>query len=364
MELAGPVIGMPFSLEGFAFFTEAIFLGIYLYGWDRVHPRAHLAAGVLVAVSGALSGLFVVLANAWMNEPVGFTLDGQTLRDINPLRALLTPAGPSQVLHMTLAAYAATGFAVAGVHAIHLLREPANAFSRRALRVALLIGVPAALLQPISGDISARHIAARQPAKLAAAEALFESRTHAPFTIGGWPDEAAGRTRFAIEVPALLSLMAFHDPAAEVTGLDRVPRADWPSVPVVHFAFQIMIALGSLMALAGLWVGWIAFKRGEPAAEPGLLRALAICAPMGFIAIEAGWVVTEVGRQPWVVTGVLRTAQAVTPMPGLQFTLLGFSLLYLMLAWVVTRLLYGLIVETPAETEWHREYSPPGRSHA
>ncbi|HKV76128.1 MAG TPA: cytochrome ubiquinol oxidase subunit I [Gemmatimonadales bacterium] len=364
MELAGPIIGMPFSLEGFAFFTEAIFLGVYLYGWDKVSPRAHLWAGILVAVSGALSGIFVVLANAWMNEPVGFTLVGQVFADIDPLHALRTPAGPSQVVHMTLAAYAATGFAVAGVHALHLLFEPANAFSRRALRVALLVGVPAALLQPLSGDLSARHIATHQPAKLAAAEALFASRAYAPLTIGGWPDMAVDETRYGIEIPGLLSLMAFHDPSAEVTGLDRYPRADWPNVPVVHLAFQIMIGLGTLMALVALWTAWVAWRRHEIATDRRLLQVLVLTTPMGFIALEAGWVVTEVGRQPWIVTGVLRTADAVTPMPGLQYTLIGFSLLYLMLAWVVSRLLYGLIVQVPADTEWHREYRPPASANA
>jgi cytochrome d ubiquinol oxidase subunit I len=230
--------------------------------------------------------------------------------------------------------------------------------------VALLVGVPAALLQPVSGDFSARHIAVNQPAKLAAAEALFVSQSHAPLTLGGWPDEAARRTRFGVEIPSLLSLMAFHDPAAEVTGLDRYPAGDWPSVPVVHLAFQIMIGLGSYLALVALWAGWIALKGHELAAERGLLWAVAVATPMGFAAVEAGWVVTEVGRQPWIVTGVLRTADAVTPMPGLGYTLAGFTALYFMLALVVGRMLYGLIVQTPAESDWHREYTAPVRADA
>ncbi len=364
MELTGPMIGMPFSLEGFAFFTEAIFLGIYLYGWDKVSPRAHLWAGIMVAVSGALSGVFVVLANAWMNEPTGFTLVNGQFTDIQPLRGLLSPAAPTQVIHMTLAAYAATGFAVAGVHAIHLLVSPANAFSRRALRVALLIGVPAALLQPISGDFSARHIAEHQPAKLASAEALFETRTHAPLTLGGWPDMEARKTHFAIEIPELLSFMAYRDPAAEVQGLDRVPRADWPNVPVVHLAFDLMVGLGSYLVLVGLWVGYLAFRQHEFAVERRLLQALALATPMGFLAIEAGWVVTEVGRQPWIVTGVLRTEAAVTPMPGLGYTLACFTALYILLAFVVSRLLYGLIVQTPTDDEWHRQYTPAAKLRA
>lgn len=363
MELAGPMIGMPFSLEGFAFFTEAIFLGVYLYGWDKVSPRAHLWSGILVAVSGALSGLFVVMANAWMNEPVGFTLANGQLTDIDPLHGMLSPAAPTQVLHMTLAAYAATGFAVAGIHAIHLLVEPANAFSRRALRVALVVAVPAALLQPISGDLSARHIARHQPAKLAAAEALFVTQTRAPLTVGGWPDAAARTTHYAIELPALLSFMAYHDVDAEVKGLDTVPDADWPNVPAVHLAFDLMVGLGACLALVALWVLVAAIRQHELAVERGLLKALAVATPMGFIAIEAGWVVTELGRQPWIVTGVLRTRDAVTPMPGLGYTLAGFTFLYIVLAFVVTRLLYRLIVQLPTDTEWHRQYQPPARAN-
>ncbi|HSE65721.1 MAG TPA: cytochrome ubiquinol oxidase subunit I, partial [Gemmatimonadales bacterium] len=173
MEMAGPIIGMPFSLEGFAFFTEAIFLGIYLYGWERIPPKAHIGAGILVALSGVLSGIFVVIANAWMNTPTGFSAVSGQLTELDPIRAMLNPAAFQQTLHMTLAAYAATGFAVSAVHAVFLLGDPVNAFHRRALQIALMVGTPAALLQPVSGDISARNVAEYQPAKLAAMESVF-----------------------------------------------------------------------------------------------------------------------------------------------------------------------------------------------
>src|SRR5215211_2244813 len=237
MAFAGPIIGMPFSLEGFAFFTEAIFLGIYLYGWDRVPPRAHLAAGVLVAVSGALSGVFVVIANAWMNQPVGFTPgpDGRAT-DVDPIAAMTSPMALQQTLHMTIAAYAATGLAVAGIHALILLRAARrggaavvpNAFHRAALGVALLVGAPAALLQPISGDLSARTVALYQPAKLAAMEGQFRTERGAPLRLGGWPDERARETRWAVEVPRGLSILAFHELDAEVKGLEEFPERDWP----------------------------------------------------------------------------------------------------------------------------------------
>src|ERR1700693_5669375 len=173
MRFAGAIIGMPFSLEGFAFFMEAIFLGIYLYGWGRITPRAHLFAGVLVAVSGVLSGVVVVIANAWMNTPTGFEVVNGVVTHIDPIAAMRNPAALSQTIHMTLAAYAATGFAVAGIHARLLGKDPANAFHRRALAIALLVGGPAAVLQPFSGDLASRQVARYQPAKLAAMEALF-----------------------------------------------------------------------------------------------------------------------------------------------------------------------------------------------
>jgi len=358
MQLAGPIIGMPLSLEGFAFFTEAIFLGIYLYGWDRISPRAHLWAGILVAVSGAASGIFVVIANAWMNAPTGFTLTQGVVTHVDPIAGMLNPMAFQQTLHMTLASYAATGFGVAGIHAFLLLFDPHNAFHRRALSIALLVGAPAAVVQPVSGDLSARAVARYQPAKLAAMESHFETRRHAPLVIGGWPDTKRRATKYAVEVPGGLSFLAFHDVNAEVTGLDRFPRADWPSVPIVHAAFQVMVALGTYLAAVSLWAGILALRRRDLCANVRLLRALAAAAPMGFVAIEAGWTVTEVGRQPWIVYGMLRTAAAVTPMPGLIVPFLGFSLLYCFLGGIVAWLLYRQIIRSPRPTAWSRTYRP------
>jgi cytochrome d ubiquinol oxidase subunit I len=338
---------MPFSLEGFAFFTEAIFLGLYLYGWDRISPRAHLWSGILVAVSGAVSGIFVVIANAWMNAPRGFVMRDGVPADIDPLVAMTTPAAFPQTLHMTLAAYAATGFAVAGIHALLLRRDPGAIFHRRALQIALIMAVPAALLQPIAGDISAKAVAKLQPAKLAAMEGHFTTGRRAPLRIGGWPDEDAAETRWSIEIPGALSFLAHGDFDAEVQGLDRVPREDWPPVAIVHVAFQVMVALGSYMALVSLWVIWAWRRRRNIETERLLLGAIVLGAPMGFVATEAGWVVTEVGRQPWIVQGVLRTADAVTPMPGLVVPFVLFTLLYVFLGIIVVYLLRRQIVSSP-----------------
>ena len=351
MRFGGAIIGMPFSLEGFAFFTEAIFLGVYLYGWDRITPGAHIAAGVIVAISGAASAVFVVIANAWMNTPRGFRMLNGKPVDVDPIAAMLTPAAFPEVLHMVLAAYAATGFAVAGIHALLLLRDNRNAFHRRALAVALLVGAPAAVLQPFSGDISARYVARWQPAKLAALEGQFRTEAGAPLRVGGIPDEGARETRYALEIPHGLSLLAFHDPDAVVKGLEEFPEENWPPVAIVHVAFQIMVALGTFMALVSLWALVTRWRRAEIADNRWLLGAVAVAAPMGFICIEAGWTVTEVGRQPWIVYEVIRTADAVTPMPGLIVPFVTFTLLYCFLGAIVVWLLYQHVLRSPSIIE-------------
>jgi cytochrome d ubiquinol oxidase subunit I len=358
MELAGPIIGMPFSLEGFAFFVEAIFLGIYLYGWERLSPRAHLTAGILVAVSGALSGIFVVIANAWMNTPTGFEMVDGVATDIDPVGAIFNPAAFSQTLHMTLAAYAATGFAVAGIHAFLLRKRPRNAFHRRALTVGLLVGGPAALLQPLSGDLSGKMVARTQPAKFAAMEAHFHTEAPASLVIGGIPNEATGEVPLAIRIPRLLSFLAHGDFSSEVKGLDQVPRDEWPNVLITHLSFQVMVGLGMYMMLLTLWAAWLWRRQRDLALERPFLTALVLAAPMGFIAIEAGWMVTEIGRQPWIIQGVMRTADAVTPMPGLVVPFLFFTVLYVALAVAVTWLLYRQIIKSPEGEEWQRTYAP------
>ena len=319
MKWAGGIIGMPFSLEGFAFFTEAIFFGIYMYGWHRISPRAHLAAGLVVALSGMASAVFVVVANSWMNTPVGFKLvEGQPV-DIHPLAVLTNPAALHETIHMTIAAYIATGFAVAGIHAFMLLRDRNNPFHKKALAIALAVGALAALAQPISGDFAAREVAHLQPIKFAASEGLFESQRGAPLAIGGIPDVKTHRLRYAIDLPDMLSLMTYHDPHALVRGLDSFPQRDWPSPLIpVHLAFQVMVGAGFAMVSVVLWAGWLLWRRHTIYDTAWFLRALVAASPLGIIAVEAGWVVTELGRQPWIIYGVMRTADAVTPCPDWQ----------------------------------------------
>src|SRR5262245_28526314 len=346
MELAGPLIGLPFSLEGFAFFTEAIFIGVYLYGWNRISARMHLVAGILVALGGAAGTGFVIMVNAWMNTPVGFEIEHGQLTSIDPLEAMQSPAAFPQALHTLLAAYASTGLAVAGIHAWLLRRDSRSTFHRHALTVALWVGVPAALLQPLSGDVSARLVARTQPVKQAPLEGQFETGRGAPLRLGGIPDEAARQTRWAIEIPRGLSVLAFHGADAEVKGLNDFPQDEWPPVAIVHAAFQMMVALGTAMAAVSLWAVWTAWRHRTLVGRRHLLTAIAAVAPFGFLATEAGWVVTEVGRQPWVVQGVIRTADAVTPMPGLWIPFGVFVALYVGLAAIVMLLITALVRET------------------
>jgi cytochrome d ubiquinol oxidase subunit I len=334
MERAGPVIGPLFGLEGFAFFTEAIFLGIYLYGWSRISPRAHFIAGLVVAVSGAASAVFVVSVNAWMNAPTGFDVIDGRITNVRPLLPLLHPLAFHETLHMLLAAFAATGFLVAGIHAFLLLRRPSNRFHRNALAIALIVGGIPALLQPFSGDLIARALAAHQPAKLAAMEALFVTEAGADFVLFGLPDASTQTVDYALVIPHGLSLLLHGDLRAVIPGLDQIPREDWPPVAITHVAFQLMVACGLIMAGTAVWAG-VRGRQGRLEKDRRLLRTLVIIAPLGFIAIQAGWVVTEVGRQPWIIQGLMRTSKAVTPMPGLWIPMVTFSVLYVMLAGVV-----------------------------
>jgi cytochrome d ubiquinol oxidase subunit I len=347
MGKAGAIIGMPFSLEGFAFFTEAIFIGVYLYGRSRLPPLLHWLSGAVVAISGVFSGIFVVTANAWMNAPAGFRIVGGKFTEIDPVAAMFNPASFHEVLHMTLAAFAATGFAVAAVHAFFLLRDPASLFHRCALGLALAVACVSIPLQIASGDLSARAVGRLQPAKLAAMEAIYRTEDGAPLLIGGIPDDAARTTGYALVIPHGLSLLLADSASARVTGLEEYPRKDWPNVRIVHWSFDLMVLSGfAMLALAG-WSGWIWWRRPPLAGHPWLLRSLVAAGPLGFLAIESGWVVTEVGRQPWIIYNVMRTEDAVTPLPGIAVPFAAFTVLYVFLAFVVVGLLRHLFLETP-----------------
>lgn len=347
MSKAGPIFGMPFSLEGIAFFIEAIALGFFLYGWERLNPWFHWLTGLVVGISGLLSGILVVSANSWMNSPAGFDFTGGKYINIDPVKAMFNDAWFEQALHMSIAAFAATGFAVAGLHALMIFRRKNIRFHTKAFRIAIVFAAAAAILQPLSGDISARSIAKRQPAKLAAMESHFKTESYAPLIIGGIPDVKAKKVNYDIEIKGLLSFMAFHDFKAKVIGLDQIKPEDQPPVSIVHYAFQIMVGLGMLMIALAMIYFFALIRKKDWFGKKWFLLLFSSAMPIGFIALEAGWTVTEVGRQPWIIQGIMRTKDAVTPMPGIMFTFYLITAVYLSLGMVLIFLLYRLMKTAP-----------------
>ncbi|HUQ64692.1 MAG TPA: cytochrome ubiquinol oxidase subunit I [Flavitalea sp.] len=347
MKHAGPIFGMPFSLEGTAFFIEAIALGFYLYGWNKFNKWFHWVTGVIVGISGLASGILVVAANSWMNTPAGFDFVNGEYINVDPIAAMFNKAWFPQALHMCLAAFVATGFAVAGVHAYMVLRNKNALFHSKAFRIAAIFAAVSALLQPISGDHAAKHVAKYQPAKLAAMESHFKTGKSVPLIIGGIPDISNKKVNYAISIPGLLSFLAHGNFHAEVKGLDSIPVENHPPVAITHYAFQVMIGLGSLLALVALIYLIALIKKRSWLNKRWLLKLFVICVPLGYIAIEAGWTVTEVGRQPWIINGIMRTADAVTPMPGIVYSFYLFTAVYVSLAVIVTFLLHRQIKMVP-----------------
>ncbi len=322
----GSVFGLPFALEGFAFFIEAIFIGIYLYGWDRLSPARHLLTGVPVVVAGVASAFFVVTANAWMNDPQGFRLVGGRVVDPAPFTAMFNPATPVESAHMILAAIMVSGYAVAAVHAVGLLRGRNTSAQRSAFLIPFTLAALVTPAQIVVGDTAARHVADHQPVKLAAMEAQESTEVGPGEHIGGVVID--GRLRFAVVIPHGLSLLVTGHTDARIAGLDSVPFDQRPPVNVVHLAFDLMVGIGvGLLALGG-WLGLTWWRRGRLPRSHWFLRAAVLAGPAAVAAMEAGWVTTEVGRQPWIVYRVLRTAEAVNTAPGLVIGLVVLVAVY------------------------------------
>ena len=352
MGFAGGLIGLPFSMEGFAFFTEAIFMGLYLYGENRLSRRALFLTTIPMVISAALSAVFVISANAWMNTPSGFTIENGQFTNVQPFVAMANPSWAHEAVHGTLASYVAAAFAVAGVYAFKLLRGERSEYHRKSLMLAL---ITAAIFTPtmlLTGDWAARVVARIQPAKFAAMEGLFETQRGAPLTIGGWPDPVTRQMYFGIEIPGMLSFLGFRDFNAEVTGLDAFPEEDRPDPRPVHIFFQIMVGSFFIMMLPLLWAAWRWLRR-KKLPEPwldgsrNLLRLILLASPFGFIALESGWMVTEFGRQPWLARGVMRLSEGVTPREGLEWVFLTFLAVYFALT---AGLIWLLLNPFPART--------------
>lgn len=348
----GSVIALPFTLEGFAFFLEAIFVGIYLYSWDRLPPTVHWWCGWPIAIGGVASAWFVVTANAWMNVPQGFRLVDGIVVDADPIAAMLNPATGAQTTHMIVAAYMVSGFLVASAYAVGLLRGRRTQYHWRAMSLGLILGAVLAPIQLPVGHWAARVVAATQPVKLAALEGQFPSQTRAPLRLGGLPDEQSRVTRYAVEIPGGLSWLAYGDAAAEVRGLDDFAREDTPPVLWVHIAFQTMVMIGVALFLLSAWGGWAAWRHGRLPESRAFLTAVAAAGPLAVIALQAGWVVTEVGRQPWIVQGVMRTASAVTDAPGILWLLATTSAIYAVLT-VTTVVVLRILAIVPLQEAEH-----------
>lgn len=349
MQFAGPIVGPAFALEGYAFFIEAIFLGLYLYGWNRLKPRAHWLCGIPVAFSGMMSGVLVMSANSWMQNPVGFQVQNGQAVNIDPIAALTNPSWGIMAVHMIFASYLATAFMVAAVYAWGMLRGRRDAYHKTGLTIALVLGVIMAVVQPISGDFSARLVARTQPMKLASMESQFVTESGAPLRIGGLPNVGNQTVPFSIEVPGGLSFLATHDFNAQIKGLDAFPRSDWPDVPLVHISFQVMVGSGLLILLIAVLYWFGRWRKRE--AGKWLLRGLVLSGVLGVAAMEAGWIVTEVGRQPFIIYNIMRTAQAVTPAPGIWVTFSLFVALYILLAVTLIWLLLRLATGRPSEEQ-------------
>jgi cytochrome d ubiquinol oxidase subunit I len=326
MDRFGQVIGLPFTLEGFAFFIEAIFLGIYLYGWDRLSPRVHLLSGLPVLGAGVASAFFVVAANAWMNQPRGVDLRSGRVTGVNPWAAMFNPATPPQTVHMILAAFMVAGFGTAAVYAVAMLRGRRDRYHRLGFLLPFSV---AAALTPVQigvGDWAAHYVAHYQPVKLAAMEGVFVTGSGVPLHLGGIA--SGGRLRYAVEIPDGLSLLAHWNPHAQIQGLNTVPPADRPPVNVVHPAFQVMVGIGFALLALGCWLALAWSRRRDLPTSRWFLRAAAVAGPAAPLALEAGWVTTEVGRQPWIAYGLMRTRDAVNPRPGLWLGLLAVCVVY------------------------------------
>jgi cytochrome d ubiquinol oxidase subunit I len=337
----GSVFGLGFAVEGFSFFMEAIFIGIYIYGWSRLSPRAHFATGIPVVISGFTGSWMVIMVNGWMNHPTGFRLQNGKAVDVHPLTALF---GNSyfwhELVHMYLAAYMVTGFLVAGAYAFARLRGRWGRYERTALAIPLTVAALASPIQVIVGDWNGRAVAHTQPTKLAAFEGIAKTTTGAPLHLLGWYRD--GEVKYGLRIPKLLSFLAYHDPNATVQGVDAVPPDQRPPVNVVRVAFQTMVGIGSLLALLGVAYLAVRMRRRRLPDSPWFYRGLVLAGPLSVVALIAGWTVTEVGRQPWVVYRVMRTSDAVTGAGGIPVGYATLALVYLGLAvvtgWILVRL--------------------------
>ena len=349
MEQFGDVFGIAFALEGLSFFVEAIFITIYVYGWDKISDRAHFLVGIPIVITGMTGSLLVISVNGFMNNPVGFDIDAAgNVTNVEPLKALFNDYFWHEFFHMYTAGFIVAGFLVAGVYAYTWLKGNRNHYYRAALIVPLTVACIAAPVQLLMGDWAGRSVAEDQPVKLAAFEGLDDTTKGAPFNIGGIYFD--GENHGGVTIPDMLSILAFHDPNATVEGLNSVPKEDQPPVAVVRNAFSVMVAVGTGLALLSVLFLFTWFRRGRLPRSKWFYRFVVIAGPGALVALIAGWITTEVGRQPWVVYGVMKTEEAVTGAEGIPVGYATLAIVYLGLATIVFFLLRRL-AKQPLEDE-------------
>jgi cytochrome d ubiquinol oxidase subunit I len=320
MDRFGAAFGVAFAIEGIFFFLEAIFLAVYIYGWKRLKPWPHFWAGVPMVVTGVGGALSVIAANAWMNQPQGFTLDAAgKVVDVEPLKVLFNPATGYEFFHMLLAAYMVVGFLVASIYAVGMLKGRRDRLHRLGLLIPLTIACIATPIQLFVGDTAAREVADHQPAKFAAMECIYKTGTHQDEYIGGicTDEEVKG----GIAIPDLDSFLVGWSFDTKVTGLDQIPDDEEPPAhTMLHLSFDTMVGIGSALMGLALWFAFVWWRRRDIPRTPWFLRAVAISGVSAIVALWCGWIVTEVGRQPWIVQGYMRTSEAVTKADGIWFT--------------------------------------------
>jgi len=356
----GDVLGLPFAFEGLSFFVEAIFLGIYLYGWGRMPPRRHLAMLIPMVLAGIVGTFCVVSVNAWMNNPTGFELRDGEVVNVNPWAAMFNGGVWLQFAHMWVAAFMVVGLVVSGVYAAGLLRGRNDAHHRLGFTVPFVFATVAAIAQPLIGHALGMRVHDTQPAKLAAFELALTTEGPAPERLGGLLID--GEVRWSLDIPRLGSIIARNSLDAPVPGLDTVPKSDWPPVNITHLSFQLMVGIGTLLA-AVVIVYWLLRWRGRDLLDNRwFLRFAVIAGPLAILAMESGWTATEVGRQPWTVWQVLRTEDAATMSTGIWWTYLGVLVIYLGMtvgAYIVLRSMARRW--RAGESDLPSPYGPPGR---
>ncbi|WP_166244658.1 cytochrome ubiquinol oxidase subunit I [Paenibacillus turpanensis] len=351
MRVAGQAIALPLFMETFAFFFEAIFLGIYLYTWDRFSkPVYHLLLLVPVMIGSSASAMFITMVNGFMNSPQGFTLGPNgVLTDIDPIAAMFNPAAPTKIAHVLASAYAASAFVLAAIAAYSLLKGRTHVYHKKALRLTVIAGFVFSIATAVVGDLSGKYLAEYRPDKLAAAEWHFETESGAPLVIGGVLQED-GSVKYGLTIPYALSILAHGTPNSTVTGLHEFPPDERPPL-VSHYLFDLMVLGGIYMTFIGfVYVLAIRLRSWNPH-HPLLLRMILWGGPIAMLSIELGWIFSEVGRQPWILFGYMKTAEGATTSGQVDTMLVVFTLLYIVLAFTCMKVLQGLFRKNTPEQE-------------